>query len=154
VPVVSVALAIARIGCFLHGCCSGLVASCPWCLSYPPRTAPYQLQVIGHVIEPGTPSSLPVHPLQLYFAGLALGIAALAVWWMRRPHRDGDVTLGCTLVFGLGSAALERLRTDHPARVFWVGVPALEWLAIALAIGATIGLWWRRASQPTGFIGG
>jgi phosphatidylglycerol:prolipoprotein diacylglycerol transferase len=150
VPVVSAACAIARVGCFLHGCCSGVVAWWPWCVTFPPGSAPYRLQMAQHLLARGAPASLPVHPLPLYFAGLAIVVGVIAIWWHRRERRDGDVTFGGTILFGLGSAALEWLRADHPARRFWAGVPVLQWLALSLALGATLVLVWRRAGVASG----
>src|SRR5262245_27618161 len=35
VPVAGVGIAIARLGCFLHGCCFGVPCALPWCVTFP-----------------------------------------------------------------------------------------------------------------------
>jgi len=146
IPVVALALAIARLGCFLHGCCGGAVSTCPWCLRFPAGSGPYRLQVFQSLIVRSAPYSLPVHPLPLYFALAALAIGALAVAWNRVPHRDWNPMLGCTLLFGLTSVGLEMLRADYPGRPMWGSVPALTWLSGAVALGAAMAIIWR--SRP------
>ncbi len=56
----ALAVSIGRWGCFLNGCCTGLPASLPWAVRFP-----------------SDPPSLARHPVQLYYAFGALGIAAL-----------------------------------------------------------------------------
>ena len=148
VPVVAGAYAVARLGCFLHGCCSGAIASCAWCPTFPPRSAPYRVQLAQHVLPPGALRSLPVHPLQLYFAVVAIALALSAVRWNRTKRFDGEVTLGGAVLFALASAALEWLRVDYPGRPHWAGVPVLEWLALSMAVVGGAGLWWCRRRRP------
>src|SRR5262245_42331137 len=69
---VGVARAISRIGCFLHGCCFGTVCHWPWCVSFPPSAPVYNIQAPLGLLPPGATRSLPIHPLQLYFALAAL----------------------------------------------------------------------------------
>jgi phosphatidylglycerol:prolipoprotein diacylglycerol transferase len=42
---VPLAHAIARIGCFLNGCCWGACSNVPWAVSYPHRSAPWAQHV-------------------------------------------------------------------------------------------------------------
>lgn len=55
---------VARIGCFLNGCCYGKPATVPWAVAFPF-------------------DGIPRHPTQLY--SLALGLLIFGVlWWRRR----------------------------------------------------------------------
>lgn len=151
-PVVTAAYAVARLGCFLHGCCSGQLAGYSWCLTFPPHSAPYRLQLAERVIPVGAPHSVPVHPLQLYFAAWAVALTVLAIWWHQHKRFDGEVTLGISLLFAIGSAALESLRADYPGRQYVSGVPVLQWLALALAVATATVLFWQ--SQRARHAGG
>jgi len=64
--------AIARIGCFLGGCCYGRPSAVPWA-----------------VLFPGLPG--PVHPTQLYEAGLQLAAFFVLLAVLRRKTFDGQV---------------------------------------------------------------
>ncbi|MGD9496054.1 MAG: prolipoprotein diacylglyceryl transferase [Armatimonadota bacterium] len=75
-PGVAVGYAIARVGCFLNGCCYGHPTDVPWAVVFPqtgPNSAP----------------PVPVHPTQLYdVAGTLLFTLPMLLWttrWLRRP---------------------------------------------------------------------
>src|SRR5215470_3139578 len=76
VPTVGIGIAIARVGCFLHGCCFGTLCSWPWCLTFPRDTYIYQYHADLDVLPPGAERTLPIHPLQLYFCAAGLLVAA------------------------------------------------------------------------------
>lgn len=64
--------AIVRIGCFLGGCCYGRPSNAPWSVRFP-----------------GLPG--PVHPTQLYEAGLQLAAFFILLAVLRRKSFDGQV---------------------------------------------------------------
>jgi phosphatidylglycerol---prolipoprotein diacylglyceryl transferase len=114
VPASGVGIALARLGCFLHGCCYGTPCSFAWCLSFPQAPA------------------ARVHPLQLYFAAAGLFITGVGVWLSRRKAFDGEVALVALVLFSGSAAWLETFRADIPQRVYWGARPELEWIALAL----------------------
>lgn len=75
-PGVAVAYAIARIGCFLNGCCYGHECNLPWGVTFPQ-------------IDSSSPPPVPVHPTQLYsVVGTLLFTLPMLLWitpWLRRP---------------------------------------------------------------------
>ena len=151
VPCIGLSVAIARLGCFLEGCCYGLPCSWPWCISFPEGSQPWHVHHSLLLIPPDATWSAPVHPLQLYFAASALLVLAIATWLYPRRRYDGQVFLVGLAVFAATSAALEGLRGDLTLRAYWGGTPfltvvALGLLAVALLamIAAEAGLWWRR----------
>jgi phosphatidylglycerol:prolipoprotein diacylglycerol transferase len=85
-------LAIARVGCFLNGCCHGRATACPLGVCFPYTTTPALRDV-------------PVHPTQLYEAAavLLLSVVLFVVW--RRRAFDGQIVL----LFFLGYAVLRGL---------------------------------------------
>jgi len=149
VPTVGIGIAIARLGCFLHGCCFGTLCSWPWCLTFPRDTYIYQYHADLGVLPLGAERTLPIHPLQLYFVTAGLMITAAAHWLHRRKRYDGEVALVGFVVFSASTAVLEFLRADAQPRVYWGSLPQLTWMALAmscvsfLALAAAELLHWR-----------
>src|SRR5215813_7074320 len=98
-PVSGVSICIARLGCFLNGCCFGMRCAYPWCLSFPPGSPPAVLEAEYKVIPSYQSWSLSVHPLQLYFALSGLLIAAVALWLIPRKRYQGQVALVSLVIF-------------------------------------------------------
>jgi phosphatidylglycerol:prolipoprotein diacylglycerol transferase len=134
VPIVGIGIAIARFGCFLHGCCFGIPCALPWCVTFPRDSYVYQLHASLGLLSPGASRSAPVHPLQLYFAGAGLLVTATALAVRRRKRFDGEPTLVALLVYSASAAALEFLRGERTPRVFWGPLPQLEWVALAMTV--------------------
>jgi phosphatidylglycerol:prolipoprotein diacylglycerol transferase len=132
VPVVGVGIAIARVGCFLHGCCFGTFCSWPWGVSFPRDTFIYQFHADLGVLPNGAQHTLPIHPLQLYFVAAGLLITAVACWLQPRKRYDGEVALVGLAVFSTSTALLEFLRADTFTRLYWGALPQLTWIAFAM----------------------
>ncbi len=79
-------------------------------IQFPHGSQPWQAQLRAGLLSPEAPLSLPVHPLQLYFAlfSLALGVFALA--WQSRKAYHGQVFLLYVALHGIGKFFLEFLR--------------------------------------------
>ena len=111
---------IGRIGCFLVGDDYGKPSDLPWAVAFP---------------EGLPPTTVPVHPTQLYEA-LGLGMLGWMLLRWRRQGADDVVVLGRYLVAaGALRFAIEFIRVD--VRVFWgLSVAHLASLAvIAVGIG-------------------
>src|SRR5262249_21434050 len=134
VPVVGVGIAIARLGCFLHGCCFGIPCAFPWGVTFPRDSYVYRSHASLGLLSPGAARSAPVHPLQLYFAGAGLLVTATALAVRRRKRFDGEPTLVALLVYSASAAALEFLRGERTARGFWGPLPQLAWVALAMTV--------------------
>ena len=140
VPAITIGFVLARVGCFLQGCCFGTVCHHPWCMSFPPPSIVYRVHAAEGWIPPGAPGSLPVHPTQLYFLAIVVlaGVAAQIV--RRRTGIEGHAAWTGLVVLGIGSAAVEPLRAGQAAPlVFWLGRSQLWWSALALAGLGTAG---------------
>jgi|LFRM01.1.fsa_nt_gb phosphatidylglycerol:prolipoprotein diacylglycerol transferase len=91
-PALGAGLALARVGCFLAGCCGGLPTSLPWGVVFSPGSPAHIQQVLSSpTLFPAGP--LPVHPTQLYEAAAALSGAGLAARLLARRARPG---VACT----------------------------------------------------------
>lgn len=94
-PALALAHAIGRVGCFLVGDDYGIPSALPWAVAFP---------------EGLPPTSVPVHPTQLYETAALLPIAWLLHRW-RREHRSDRCVLGVYLALtGLARFAIEFLR--------------------------------------------
>lgn len=67
-------MAVARLGCFLNGCCGGKPSGLPWAVTFP-----------------GT--STPVHPTQLYELLMDLALFFILLRWRKRVVGDWDLFL-------------------------------------------------------------
>jgi phosphatidylglycerol:prolipoprotein diacylglycerol transferase len=140
-PTVGVGIAIARLGCFLEGCCFGTPCRLFWCVPFPQSAYVYELHATLGMLPPAAARSAPIHPLQLYFAGAGLMLTVVALWLHARRRWDGQVGLVALLLHSGSAAALEWLRADHHPRVHWGPLPQLEWVALAMtaaALGALV----------------
>lgn len=110
IPYIGASIVIARIGCFLHGCCFGKVAQLPWSVQFPLFSEAHFYQISS--AQTNLMTSLPVHPTQLYEAfGALLGVG-LSLLARKYSPREG---VG-TLIF-VSACILTRLIT-HYFRVF------------------------------------
>ncbi|MDY6827348.1 MAG: prolipoprotein diacylglyceryl transferase [Bacillota bacterium] len=95
-PHVGVGTAIARIGCFLNGCCYGKVTDLPWAVVFP-IGSPVHINQVYFTESPFLLVPQPVHPTQLY--EMAAGLLAALVSWLVYRRRTGDGAAAA--VFGL-----------------------------------------------------
>jgi len=139
-PAVGVGIALARLGCFLHGCCYGDVCRLPWGVTLPNDSYIYLRQLEDGMLPNGAARSLPVHPLPLYFAATGLAISAFLVWWRPRRRFVGELALLLLFLFALSSALLEPIRADDPTRVYWGPYPQLLWVSAAMTAAGALAL--------------
>jgi phosphatidylglycerol---prolipoprotein diacylglyceryl transferase len=136
VPTVGIGIAIARLGCFLHGCCFGSLCAWPWGVSFPRNTYIYAYHADLGVLPPGAEHTLPIHPLQLYFVAAGLMITVVALWLHPRKRYDGEVALVSLALFSISTALLEFLRADSQLDAYWGPLPRLMWVAWAMTAAA------------------
>jgi len=132
VPGAAFSLAIIRVDCLLAGCCAGGVSHLPWAIHFPAGSKPWYAQVTEGLISITAASTLPVHPLQLYFLFTAVGVGALALWWLPRRAYDGQVALLFLAVHELAKFGLEFLREPR--------ILQLQLVSLAIGVAASIAL--------------
>jgi hypothetical protein len=137
------AVAVTRLGCFVGGCDFGKVTSAPWALRFPRGSSAWHDHVHGGLLPAWRDASLPVHPTQLYEAGLGVILAgtALAVGrtdWARRNH--GRVFLVVLAGYALGRLLIENLRGDAGRGLFGP-VSSGQIFAVLLLAGTLVLLW-------------
>jgi len=79
-PTLGLGLAVARIGCFLNGCCFGTPTDLPWGISFPPGSIPYSVF-----------SSVPLHPAQLYSSLYGLILFIFLHYKLKRKRFTGQL---------------------------------------------------------------
>jgi len=123
------ALAIARIGCTINGCCHGVSApDLPWAVVY---THPDSLATLN----------VPVHPTTIYHLLWNLIVFAI-VWRLRGKFKpEGSLFFFFLCILAIGDFGIRFLRTDVPvlgwlrqAQVLDLGILAvfLPWLIVKL----------------------
>jgi len=140
-------IAIARVGCFLTGCCFGTTCNYPWCVSYPLESLAFSAHRARGIVGRGALESAHVHPIALYFALSGLLISAIALMLYARKRYDGQVGLWCVATFALTTLCVELFRDDADTGVRWLGIEQRLWMAGSLCVLATAAIAWRRAQD-------
>jgi len=113
IPLAALALVLIRLGCYLNGCCFGRVSSLSWAVTFPPGSWAFWYHHTHGWIPPDATISLPVHPLQLYFVLVAIGILVALVVGRQSDARPGRTqVLFYALFFGT-TAILDLFRQNH-----------------------------------------
>jgi phosphatidylglycerol:prolipoprotein diacylglycerol transferase len=129
-PGVAVGYALARIGCFLNGCCYGHACDLPWAVTFP--------QLSSTSAPP-----VPVHPTQLYsVAGTLLFTLPVLLWTTRWLQKPFSRFLGFLVLSSIVRIVVEFFRRGATGEIY-APLPALTVaqaasIAIILVAGAAI----------------
>lgn len=118
-------LAIARVGCFLNGCCGGKPSGLPWAVTFPGATT-------------------SVHPTQLYEMALDLAAFAFLLWVRKKLRLDWDLFLLSVASYGLIRFVVEffRAHANPNAAIFFQSVSMVLLLVCAAVV------YWRERKAP------
>jgi phosphatidylglycerol:prolipoprotein diacylglycerol transferase len=115
-PLVGLAVAIVRLGCFVAGCDYGKVTDVPWAVRFPVGSPAWRDHVAAGLVPAWRDASLPVHPTELYesLLGVLLFVAVLRLARTRlvRVARPGLLLPLVLAGYALGRSAIENLRGD------------------------------------------
>ena len=129
-PGLAFATCLARLGCFLGGCCFGRPTASLLGVRFP-EGHPGMAKLL-----PGDPRGL--HPTQLYLAASALGIGLLLLVLRRRgPGRPGHRFALAAALYAATTFAIEFLR-DDPGRWFGLGVSHSQWISGAIFVASAL----------------
>jgi phosphatidylglycerol:prolipoprotein diacylglycerol transferase len=129
-PGLAIGHAIGRIGCFLVGDDYGRPSNLPWAVAFPQGLPP---------------TSVPVHPTQLYEAAALVPLAVLLFRWRRQERSDAFVLGGYFMLAGAIRFLIEFVRVND--RVIG-GLLTVAHAASLLAIGIGATLLWRGFATP------
>ncbi|HET8932188.1 MAG TPA: prolipoprotein diacylglyceryl transferase family protein [Polyangiales bacterium] len=150
-PAIAVGLFLTRIGCYLYGCDFGtrLPASAPewltalgrfphWPDSTGLRGSPaFALHVDSYGLAHEAAFSYPVHPTQLYEAGVGLVLMTLCLLLFPRRRFWGQVLLFLCMSYGSARFFLEYLR-DDPERGFALGFSTTQLMSLIMVPVAAV----------------
>lgn len=133
VPFLPLAHAIARLGCFLNGCCYGYPSEAPWAMAFPKGSAAHINHTQNGLIETTATHSLHVHPTQLYATAGLLTIFFIMRYAYKRPHNLGAVALLYPILYGALRFTTEFTRGDSARSMFSLTVSQVFALSLCLA---------------------
>jgi len=143
-PGVAIGQAIGRLGCFAAGCCFGRPALVPWAVTFKDS---YSFRTVG------TPLDTPLHPSQLYEAGVTFLIFLVLLWVSGRKKFHGQVLATYVFLYSVARFILERFRGDVVrGSVFGGALSTSQFIAILMVLATLIllpTLWKHRVAQPT-----
>ncbi|MFH1397997.1 MAG: prolipoprotein diacylglyceryl transferase [Candidatus Omnitrophota bacterium] len=110
-PALALGEAVGRIGCFLNGCCYGLISE-KWGVSFPARDNPpaFAQQVFDGIIALTAKSSLPVIPTQIYSALAGLVIFFILLALEKKKRFNGFIFWVFILLYSLFRFMIEGFR--------------------------------------------
>lgn len=114
--------AIARLGCFLNGCCWGNISTMPWAIRFPAGSPAWRQQVCSGFISSTNRTSLPVHPTQLYLALGMMIIAAILFVVFIKKKTHGLACASYFILYPLLRFPVEYLRGDTTFEFFGLSV--------------------------------
>jgi len=108
-PALALGHGFGRIGCFLAGCCYGTECALPWGVTF--HNA-YANQLTGVTLNQ------PLHPVQLYEAGLNFLNFLILTLILKKKTFDGQVFPLYVVNYSVIRYITEFFRGDHPDRAF------------------------------------
>jgi phosphatidylglycerol---prolipoprotein diacylglyceryl transferase len=122
---VSIGYAVGRMGCFLRGDDYGVPTDLPWGMAFPKGLPP---------------TTVRVHPTQLYEIAGSLLIFVLLVWVISpRFKREGPLIFVYAILAGVERFLVEFIRTNKPVAL---GLTSQQWIAIAMIVVGIIFTWY------------
>lgn len=138
-PGAALGYAVARVGCFLNGCCYGVPTSLPWAVRFPS-----QLGIHHH--------SVPSHPAQLYAAAANLVIFGILSVMLGRRLPTGTVFAAYLDSYAAYRFLVEFVRAGATARHLSPNIPLTHAQIASMAMMVAAGVLWafvygRRARE-------
>ncbi|HOW86210.1 MAG TPA: prolipoprotein diacylglyceryl transferase [Candidatus Aminicenantes bacterium] len=120
-PALAMGHGFGRIGCFSAGCCYGRASTAPWAATF---TDKYASQLTG------IPLDSPLHPVQLYEAGLNFLNFVVLYLILKRKKFDGQVFGFYIINYSVIRFFTEYFRGDHADQTYFLrGASALTSLS-------------------------
>ena len=165
-PSAALGLAFGRVGCFMAGCCWGDLcvdrdavhihgsqlqyqvntvpaisgARFPLAVTFPREAGAYEQHSKLGLLPASATRSLPVHPVQLYEAALALALAIYLHRSSRGRKWSGEIGLKLIIGYAIIRFGIEFLRADNSPIYFGMTLSQVISLLLAAAGFALLGL--------------
>jgi prolipoprotein diacylglyceryltransferase len=191
-PAALLAVGIGYVGCFFAGCCFGDVMGneialssltdqhlrlqlqtfptlsqdgFAWAVRFPADSVVYRQQLALGLVAPGSPTTLAVHPVQLYESAAALSLCLVYLGVEARVSRRALLILGASAAYATIAFVLQFFRADSAlvlGRLTATQLIYVAWLgsvaALAVAVWPKLTRWDRQtvvepagARQPADF---
>lgn len=137
-PYLALGQAVARVGCFLAGCCYGKPTTAFWAIRFPEGSVCYAHQVNEGLVPPDAPWSLPVHPTQLYMLVSLVAVFAVCRYLLARKPFDGFVCGAYCVCYGLVRVVVDAFRADQPVNFWKINAGQMLGLGLVLAGGLAL----------------
>ena len=110
-PSIAIGLGIGRIGCFLNGCCFGVVSK-NYGIKFPSLHMPpvYLQQLKDGLIASGSSCTLPVIPTQIYSSLYGFLIFFIILWMKKYKKYDGFLMLSFFILYSISRFIVEFFR--------------------------------------------
>lgn len=126
IPALPLGYAVARIGCFLNGCCGGCPTNLPWGVRFDGVT--------------------PCHPTQIYAALINLIIFWVMTRLEKLPAKPGFLIAAYCAMYALYRFLIEFLREGYSAEMWRFGLTQAQGFSVLMfAIGLIFALRLRKA---------
>ena len=128
-PQIALGVAIARVGCFLNGCCFGKTSELPWACAFPADS------LAGSVMH-----GLELHPVQIY-AAIANLIIAILLWRLLKKNLPAGSVFASLLVFyGAWRFVIDFWRYYEDELLLGGGVHRMTWNQVVSIILIIVGI--------------
>jgi len=118
-PSIALGSVFGRVGCLLNGCCYGKPTEVPWAIRFP------ETHVTG-----GT----PVHPTELYDAGLNFCLYLFLAWLFRHKRFDGQIFATYLICYAVIRGVVELFRGDYTNVHYHFGLTPAQWVGVPIFI--------------------
>lgn len=113
IPGLPLGHALGRIGCFLNGCCFGVVKDGCCTVQYDPGSQAAAVHAYRGLIDSVAQAPLPVLPVQLLASACNVGIFVFLLWIERRLRFRGQLLAVYLVAYGVSRFLVEFLRGDY-----------------------------------------
>lgn len=146
-PSIALGSVFGRAGCLLNGCCYGRPCNLPWAIQFPNGSDAWDQQFHAGLVS-ATGPSLPIHPTEIYSAGLNLLLYLLLAWQFRRKKFDGQIFALYLIGYAIFRSIVECFRGDYPSDHIHDGLTSAQVVSIPMVIAGLLLLlyFWRRAA--------
>jgi len=135
-----------RIGCYIHGCCFGILYDGPFAVTYPAGSNAWFVHISRGTIDKTAEFAPPLLPVQLIEAGINLLIYILLVFTYRRRKSNGLIAGLYMMSYSTVRFFIEFLRGDP--RMGMGGFSFAQMISVVIFLaGAVIIFAARRARE-------
>ena len=141
--------AFGRLGCFLNGCCHGILSEGPLGVRFPFGSEACTAHIDAKLIPLWSERSLPVYPVQLFESFGNLLLLLLLIILFRKKLRDGTLIGIYLMAYPILRFATERFRADPRLQLGAFSIAQAISICLFLIGAALLALIYCRPGSPT-----